>query len=98
MTLLAITYGTTASDTAYTTRAASSINVTPVVVFIRRYKSNIIDAATIEPPMGSKKRIRAKVSNVKKPASSLTMQAQARIIGMMECGASNGGFCLALKS
>jgi hypothetical protein len=31
-------------------------------VFIRRYKSNIIVLATIEPHMGSRKRIRAKVS------------------------------------
>ena len=42
LTLLAITYGTMASDTAYTTRAASSINVTPVAVFIFKYISKLI--------------------------------------------------------
>ena len=62
MTLLAITYGTIASDTAYTMRAASSMNVTPVVVFILRYISKIIVLATMEPPIGKRKRMRAKVS------------------------------------
>jgi hypothetical protein len=81
------------------------MNVTPVVVFIRRYISKIIVLATMDPPIGSKKRMRTKAFMFDSPVGKrkiayvyLSTQAQARIIGMMECGASNGGFCLALKS
>ena len=65
---------------------------------MRRYKSNIIVLATIEPPIGSKKRIRAKVSmcflmsESKKAYAQFSTQAQAGIIGLVEIGKSIVGF------